>query len=155
MNDIVQTDNKNSLSMSPEHIEVANAYIQLGDKKTVAENLNIRLSDVSEILEKREVKKYVDSVFFDAGYRNRDKFFSLLDNIIEKKIEEAEEADFWSKKDLMEILTMVHKMKMDEQKLSRDDRKDAPSVQTNIQINDGFGEGNYGKLMSALLKPKE
>tara|TARA_Y100001951_G_C11265397_1_gene255163 strand:- start:670 stop:1101 length:432 start_codon:yes stop_codon:yes gene_type:complete len=142
--------------MSPEQLEVANAYIVYGDVGMVSHHLNIQPHLVSDIINKREVKTYIDTVYFDRGYRNRDKFAAILDEIIDSKIEEARESEFYSKKDLMEILSMVHKMKMDELKASRDDSKSAPSSQTNIQINSGFGEGNYGKLMETLLKsPKK
>ena len=67
-----------------------------------------------------------------------------MDTIIASKLEEAAESGMYSSKDLLEIIALVHKMRMDELKLN------TPDTQTNVQINTSIG-GNYGKLMEQLL----
>ena len=62
-----------STRISPEGLEIANAYLQLGSVQLVSAQLNIDEAEVSEFLGKREVKAYVDQVFLDTGYRNRFK----------------------------------------------------------------------------------
>ena len=57
--------------ISPESIEIANAYLETGDITAVSAVLNVPRDVVSEYLNKREVKKYIDSVYLDTGYRNR------------------------------------------------------------------------------------
>jgi len=111
---------------------------------------------VAETLNKREVKQYIDTVYLDTGYRNRNNIASLLDNIIASKLEEAEETGVYSKKDLSDLLTIAHKMRMDEIKAQVELEKAKGSTiknQTNVQINESipFGQGNYGKLMEKLL----
>ena len=81
--------NEIAVKMSPEGLEVANAYLELGNVPAVCARLKISENDVSEFLAKREVKNYIDTVFLDTGYRNRFKIASTLDNIIEQKLEEA------------------------------------------------------------------
>ena len=109
---------------------------------------------VVEQLNKREVQKYIDTVYLDTGYRNRNNIASLLDEIIASKLEEAEESGFYTKKDLADLLQLAHKMRMDEIK-AQNERTKGESIrnQTNVQINDAgvFGQGNYGKLMETLL----
>jgi hypothetical protein len=71
-------------------------------------------------------------------------------------MEEAEESEIYTSKDLADLLQMAHKMRMDEIKAQAElEKAQATSIkqQTNIQVNDGsFGSGNYGKLMEKLLK---
>lgn len=73
-----------------------------------------------------------------------------MDSILEAKLEEAAESEMWSKKDLLEVIAQMHKMNMDFEKLAREDK---PKIQVNTQINnnEGFGDGNYGALMERLV----
>ena len=102
--------------ISPESIEIANAYLETGDITAVSAVLNVPRDVVSEYLNKREVKKYIDSVYLDTGYRNRSKLAEVMDTLIDKKLEEAEETEMYSNKDLADLLQMAHKMRMDELK---------------------------------------
>ena len=100
--------------ISPESIEIANAYLEKGDINAVSTELKVPRDVVSEYLNKREVKKYIDSVYLDAGYRNRFKLAEVMDTLIDKKLEEAEETEMYSNKDLADLLQLAHKMRMDE-----------------------------------------
>lgn len=136
------------MMISPEGLEVANMYLQTGSAETVAYELDIPVDKVTTLLDKAEVRRYIDNVYLDRGYRNRFKLGALLDEIIESKLLEARESEVYSSKDLLEILQFAHKMRMDEAKL----QQTAPNnikQQTNVQINDA--SGNYGELMKRLL----
>ncbi len=155
------TNMKNEIStrISPEGLEIANAYLELGNVPAVSARLNVAEQDVSEFLAKREVKNYIDTVFLDTGYRNRFKLGSVLDDLIDRKLEEAEESEMYSNKDLADLIQMAHKMRMDELKAQAEMEKAKASqikTQNNVQINAEvpFGQGNYGELMKKLLKEK-
>ena len=148
---------KELTTISPEGLEVANSYLTFGNIRAVVEQLGVAENKVVELLNKREVKKYIDTVYLDMGYRNKNNIASLLDEMIESKLEEAKESGVYSNKDLDGLLQMAHKMRMDEIKAQAELQKaEASNVrsQTNIQVNEGvpFGQGNYGKLMEKLLK---
>ena len=148
---------KELTTISPEGLEVANSYLTFGNIRAVVEQLGVAENKVVELLNKREVKKYIDTVYLDMGYRNKNNIASLLDEKIRSKLEEAKESGLYSNKDLADLLQMAHKMRMDEIKAQAELQKaEATSVksQTNIQVNEGvpFGQGNYGKLMEKLLK---
>ena len=148
---------KELTTISPEGLEVANSYLTFGNIRAVVEQLGVAENKVVELLNKREVKKYIDTVYLDMGYRNKNNIASLLDEMIGSKLEEAKESGVYSNKDLADLLQMAHKMRMDEIKSQAELQKaEATSVksQTNIQVNEGvpFGQGNYGKLMEKLLK---
>jgi len=90
------------------------------------------------------------------GYRNKNNIGSVLDEMIESKLEEVRETGVYSTKDLADLLQMAHKMRMEEIKAQTDlEKVNAGNIknQTNVQINESipFGQGNYGKLMEKLL----
>lgn len=146
------------VQISPEALEIANCYLQLQDPRAVSEELGIRLDIVTQSLAKREVKAYIDHVFLDMGFNNRFKMRSALDAIIKQKFQEMTEAEVGSSKDIIEILTLSHKMAMDQ--LDRQIKleqirveKPAPHNQVNVQINDNGGS-NYDRLLSKLMESK-
>jgi len=146
---------KEVTKISPEGLEVANSYLQFGNIKGVVEHLGVRENAVVDILNKREVKRYIDTVYLDMGYRNKNNIAGVLDEMIQSKLEEAQETGVYSSKDLADLLQMAHKMRMDEIKAQAEIEKVSTiKSQTNVQINEGvpFGQGNYGKLMEKLMK---
>ena len=153
--------NQISTRISPEGLEIANAYLELGNIPAVSVRLKISEGKISEYLAKREVKQYVDQVYLDSGYRNRFKLAEVLDTIIDKKLDEADESEVYSTKDLADLVALSHKIRMDEMKAQTElEKARAANIknQTNVQINSGdmpFGQGNYGELMKKLLQEKE
>ena len=148
---------KEITTISPEGLEIANSYLQFGNIRGVCEYLQVPEQQVVEVLNKQEVKRYIDTVYLDLGYRNKNNIGNLLDEMIASKLEEAQESGVYSSKDLGDLLQMAHKMRMDEIKAQTDLAKAESSNiknQTNVQINEAvpFGQGNYGKLMENLLK---
>lgn len=136
------------VKIAPENLEVANAYLSTGSAIVAANQLGVTPDKVYEIIGKPEVEKYMNSVYLDQGYRNRFRLAELLDEVMEKKLEEARETDVYSSKDLVDIIALAHK-------ITEDHRKESKATtqirQQNVQINSPFGEGNYGKLMEKLL----
>jgi molybdenum cofactor biosynthesis enzyme len=122
--------------------------------------MGVAENKVVEVLNKREVKKYIDTVYLDMGYRNKNNIASVLDEMINSKLEEAQETGIYSSKDLADLMMMAHKMRMDELKAQAELMKaEGANIknQTNVQINEAlpFGQGNYGKLMEKLLNGHE
>ena len=148
---------KELTTISPEGLEIANSYLQFGNIRGVCDYLQVPEQQVVEVLNKREVKKYIDTVYLDLGYRNKNNIASVLDEMIASKLEEAQDSGVYSSKDLADLLQMAHKMRMDEIKAQADlEKAQSGNIknQTNVQINEAvpFGQGNYGKLMEKLLK---
>ena len=130
---------KEVTTISPEGLEVANAYLQFGNIRAVCEMLAVPENQVVELLNKREVKKYIDTVYLDMGYRNKNNIATVLDEMIQSKLEEAQETGVYSSKDLADLLQMAHKMRMDEIKAQAELLKaETTNIrnQTNVQIND-------------------
>ena len=140
--------------ISPEGLEIAKTYLETQDISRTATRLGIDQLQVAQYLEKPEVKNYVDQVYLNAGYRNRFKLAEIMDQIVERKLTELNEAEVGSSKDILEILQFAHKMRMDElaaQTKLEAARASQVKSQTNIPINSPFGDSNYGRLLDQLL----
>jgi DNA-binding CsgD family transcriptional regulator len=139
--------------LAPEDMEIANTYLETMDMNETAQRLSISIHQVSDYINKPTVQKYLTEVFMDTGYRNRFKLGKLLDDIIDKKLEELEEAGITSSKDIMEILDMVfkiRKMEIDSAIRLEEIRLGKPKRQTNIQINNP-GADPYQDFTKKLL----
>lgn len=144
-----------TVKIAPEYLEVANSYLACQNILEVSRNLSMPTDLISSILGRREVRAYIDTIFLDYGFNNRFKMRTVMDAIINKKLEEMEEADIGSGKDIIEIMTLSHKMAMDvldrQIKLEEAQAKTQNiKNQTNVQINGGGGS-KYDNLIERLM----
>lgn len=145
------------LEVSPEAITVMNTYLQNGcSMKETAVQLNMPIENVSSFLSQRPVKALLDQQFQEQGFRNRDRMFGLLDEIINAKIEEMEETGMLPDMDIVTLLEKQHKMKMQELQMSMKLQETTNLIQnnntTNIQINGGE---NYNQLLDKIISGKK
>ena len=154
MSNLPTTTPAETLSIAPEYLEIANCYLQntLDLSKTV-EDLDLSKDYVSEVIARKEVRAYINNVYFSIGFNNRGTLASAMDAVIKKKFAELEEADVGSSKDIAELLMMKHKMRMEELALELKVQQgiEGPRVQTNIQVNDNGGS-NYTSLLQRLIE---
>ena len=147
------------LNISPEALEIANSYLQCSDARQVADELGLGIDQVSQVLSRREVKSYINQVYFDLGFNNRFKMRRAMDAVLQRKFREMEEADVGSNKDIAELLALSHKMTMEV--LDREIQLEklragetGPKNQVNVQINEGGDGTKYGALIAKLLGDK-
>lgn len=126
-------------ALDPVVLALANDYLSGKSIQEIAEEYCISEDRVTTVLEKREVKSYVDSVFATQGYLNRVKRISLINAVIDSKLQEAVESGIYSKKDLLDWMKHLQEV---ETALKPKDRGPAVAVQIN----------NYDKLMKDLLE---
>ena len=69
---------KEITTISPEGLEIANCYLQFGNIRAVCDYLQVPENKVVDLLNKREVKKYIDTVYLDMGYRNKNNIATLF-----------------------------------------------------------------------------
>jgi len=145
-----------TLAISPEGLEVSNCYLQTPDITKVADQLGMPLEVVSDILDRKEVRAYINSVFFNTGFNNRFQVRDLMDTLIKKKLQELDESDTGSTKDITEILALSHKIHMEtldkEIKLEEMRTKNSIKSQVNVQINEGMGGSKYSSLIEQLIR---
>ena len=144
-----------TVQISPEALEVANCYLQTQDTQQVAHLLDLPAAQVAEILQRREVRGYIDAVFMDTGYNNRFLVRSAMDALIKQKFQELEEAGTGSSKDIADLLQLSHKMSMDllDRQIQLEKlRQEAPGPQrqVNVQINELDGS-RYSQLVQRLI----
>lgn len=144
---LTYSDNLNTAleapDIDPQYLMIANDSLAGKSIPELATLYNLSPDKVTAIVEKPEVKRYIDSVMLSQGYLHRTKRMALINRIIDAKVEEAIETDIWSKKDLLEWLKLVNDM-------DKDFRPQAPK--TAVQVNQ---TNNYASLMQDLLGGEE
>ena len=149
--------------LSPEGLKVAESYIMSGgDIEKTSLELGLPVADLQSELNKREIKEYVDRIYHEAGFRNRFKMARVMDELIAKKLEEMDDTDMGSSKDILDLLQAQHAMKMKElefeakvkkELLELERKKEEVQIknQTNNQYNNYvIEESSYDKLISKL-----
>lgn len=146
-----------AIAISPEALEVANQYLQCQNVQKTAQELGLSSEMVSEILDRREVRSYIDTIFMDFGFNNRFRVREVMDAIIQKKLQELDEAEVGSSKDIAELLALSHKMTMEQldMQIKLEKVRSANTrvnTQVNVQMNEFGTDGTkYGSLISKLL----
>lgn len=146
-----------ALHIAPECLEIANQYLQTPDIQSVSDSLGCSRELVAQVLDRREVKAYIDQVFYNTGFNNRFQLRQLMDAIIKKKLQDMDESDMGSTKDISDLLALSHKMTiehMDREIKLESLRNQNIKTQTNIQINDAGGS-KYSQLIEKLMLPNE
>ena len=91
------------LRIIPENLVVANLYLEHNDIDHVAALLNSSSELIVATLGKKDVRDYITQVYLDTGYRNRFKLATVLDKLIDQKMEEAEDTGFYTKADILDL----------------------------------------------------
>ena len=145
-----------SVRIQPEHLAIADCYLQTHSIQQTADNLQLSVELVADILAQTPVRLYIDQVFRDVGFNNRYKLRSALDAVIQKKFQDMELSETGSNKDIADLLALSHKFTMDQLQLELEflklQQKDMHiKNQVNVQINDSGS--NYQQLINRLLDP--
>ena len=148
MHNITSTDNP-APKLQPEDLEVAESYIAAGFSLTdTSEVLGISKEEISLILAKRPVRKYIDQIVGEYGYNNHFRLSQLLEKVIDKKIEELEDAEIGSSKDIADLISLAIKWTKVRSEMIKEEQK--VEKQTNIQVNEF--DGNYRDLIGKLIE---
>jgi len=157
MSDLVPHTPAETLQISPEALEIANCYLQFQSIPEVSMQMGVTPETVTQYLSRKEVRAYIDNVFMDYGFNNRFRIRNIMDNLINKKLEEMEEADIGSGKDIADLLALSHKMTTEllDKQIKLEELKHKNTTikhQTNVQINEGGS--NYQALLDKLINKK-
>ena len=125
--------------LDPVMLALANDYLSGKAIDELADEYGISEDRVTSVIEKKEVKNYIDSVFATQGYLNRIKRINLINSVIDQKIQEAVETGIYSKKDLLDWMKHLREVET-----SLKPKTQGPQVA--VQIN------NYDKLMRDLIE---
>jgi len=138
--------------ISPEGASIANTYLANAcSLNATSSALDLPTHEIAATLQQPLIKTYVNSILRENGYRHMVKIAEKLDELVDIKWTELQEAEIGSNKDIAELLSLAHKMRMDMSKLLQADvAKEAPNKLNQTQVN-VYGDGNYGKLMEKLV----
>jgi hypothetical protein len=125
--------------LDPVMLALANDYLSGKGIDELADEYGISEDRVTSVIEKKEVKNYIDSVFATQGYLNRIKRINLINSVIDQKIQEAVETGIYSKKDLLDWMKHL-------QEVETGLKPKTQGPQVAVQIN------NYDKLMRDLME---
>ncbi len=139
----------NQLSLPPEKFDLASAYVANGfDAQKTADAIGVPVASIIDTIKDKEVAKYLNEIYLDLGYRNRQRLGTVLDRVIDQKLEEAMDTGVYSSKDLLEWMKLAIQLRESDIKSQQE-----ITNQTNVQIND-YSNTNIGSLMDHLMKPK-
>jgi hypothetical protein len=144
---ITYSDNINAAeleapALDPQYLLIANEYLAGKSIDTISSTYNLSPDRVAAICERSDTKRYIDTVIMTQGYLHRARRLRLINKVIDKKLEEAEETDIYSKKDLLDWIKLLNDI----------DKQQAPKVATTaVQVNQ---TNNYTTLMQDLLGDK-
>lgn len=122
-------------------VNLVNEYLSGLTIPQLAEKYKLPPEQISEFLNKQEVKNYIATTLSNSGYLNPLNRIKLLNQMIEQKIQLAEEANIpLTSKDITELIKLLQ----EEQKLISKSTE-TPAVQVNIQAE-------YASLINDLIK---
>ena len=124
--------------LDPVLLAIANDYLAGEGVDKIAKEYGVSQDRVAAVLDKDDVRKYIDNVYVTQGYLNRVRRMALVNQVIEQKVQDALESGVWSKRDLLDW--MKHLNELEE---TAKPKKASPQVA--VQIN------NYDKLMKDLF----
>lgn len=158
-NSIVPTVLEDEYKILPEGLEFVNAYLATFSVEGASNLLDIPVEEGMRIYKKREVKTFIDTVFLEQGYMNRDKLSKAMTLIIDKKLEEMDEEGSTSGKDVADLLKQAHSMRMEELKMLvklEEIKAEKETPKTAIQLNNyNNGEpSNYNSLLERIVSGK-
>ncbi len=112
-------------------IPLVHDYLDAVPIEDLAFKYNLSEAQVSEFLDRREVRNYIKNTLINTGYVNKKSRIDLLSRIIEEKIKFSEENNVpLSKKDLVDVLKLL---KDEEELISKD--SDISADGQNIYVN--------------------
>lgn len=126
-------------ALDPVVLAIANDYLSGKTIEQIADEYSVSSDRVTSVLEKREVKQYVDGVYATQGYLNRVKRMAIINKVIDEKLNEAMETGVYTKKDLLDWMKHLSEL---EQQVKPKEKGPAVAIQVN----------NYDKLMKDLLE---
>lgn len=139
------------IMINPEHLAIARMYLNSGSIEDTAKSLSVPIEKVESTLCRKDVKSFVDNIWLDQGYRNRNKIFAAMEKIIDDKLAEMQNLEITSSKDILEIFKQYHQMVMDYRKLAVSEEQARHSgTNVNIQNNTTNYNNTMERLMTAL-----
>lgn len=143
-NQITYSDSLNASldapALDPKFLLIANEALGGCSVPQISEKYGLEDDQITAVLERPEVKRYMDNVYLSQGYLHRSKRLKIITEIIDQKLEEARDTGIYSKKDLLDWMKLLNDMENNSRP-----RVPHTAVQVNQQTN------NYTALLEDLF----
>jgi hypothetical protein len=117
------------IKLDAKYVKLVNDYLSGTDLPSLAEAHCIPVEEVSNFLNRKEVRSYIATVLQNYGYLNPVTRINLLNRMIEQKIEIAEETDTpLTKKDMVELIKLLQ---TEQQMIQKTSQPEEPVVNVN------------------------
>jgi len=104
----------NSIALPVQLIPLVGDYLSGASMDNLATKYNLSISEVSDFLNRKEVRQYIKTELANYKYTSRKRRIDLLSRIVDEQIEFAEENEMpLSKKDIVEILKLLREENKD------------------------------------------
>ena len=127
--------------IDPVLLAIANESLAGTDITEISEKFNVPRDLIVQILDKKEVANYMNTVMLNQGYLNRAKRLKLINDVIIQKIQDAVESGVYSKKDLLDWIKHLHEV--EQAVRPKENIKQGSQTVTNYEVLlDELYEGN-------------
>ena len=131
---------ENTIALPVQLIPLVGDYLAGGNVDSLAVKYDLSAQEVSDFLNRKEVRQYIRTELANYKYANRQRRLDLLSRIIDQQIEFAEENEMpLTKKDIVEVL-----------KLLREENKDID----NLRAQDDDGDNNKNNYIAIINQLK-
>ena len=138
MNELEQTVTTSAISLSAGLIPLVSDYTNGESLEVLAIKYGISEVEVSEFLNRKEVRTYIATTLQNHGYVAKKKRIDLLNRIVDQKILEAEENELsLSNKDLLDVIKLLKE-------------EDTEITKTNQIEESDTSKGVYIQLINSL-----
>ena len=112
-------------------IPLVHDYLNAATIDELAFKYNLSEAQVSEFLDRKEVRNYIKNTLVNTGFVNKKARIDLLSRIVEEKVEFSRENDVpLTKKDILDVLKLL---KDEEELITKD--KDISADGQNVYVN--------------------
>jgi len=121
-----------AINLSTGLIPLVQDYLDATPLHELAFKYNLTEKEVSDFLDRKEVKSYIKNTLINSGYVNKKSRIDLYNRIVEEKIKFSEENDVpLTKKDMLDVLKLL---KEEEELIEKNTEGPAESKNTYINI---------------------
>lgn len=117
------------IKLDAKYVSLVNDYLNGTTITALSEKYNVSVEEISNFLNRKEVRSYIATVLQNYGYLNPINRINLLNRMIQQKIEIAEETDTpLTKKDLVELIKLLQ---TEQQMIQKTSQPEEPIVNVN------------------------
>lgn len=139
-----------ALQLAPEDEKALELYVACHDAEEVARKTGRTRTQIVALVNSPVAKQLQATLAQEQAVKVNSRMGALLDQVINMKLDEMQESEMGSEKDIADLITTRYKMEIELLKAQTAANKvNGPAKQNNIQINNN---GSGDPMLDALMK---